>query len=259
MLYVVWILAAVAVVAAAWSIVSALRASKARGGRTGQFRTAIGRRQPHPPLPRQIAPAGVGPPREPPARPCFPFAPRRARRAVDRPRTRLAHGRGESRSRVGPARHDAQRPDGTHRAPFKLRNSIMSWRGRAPAITGVCSGYVLCPNSASTRSHPTRPDERPADDWRCKACIRAVDFVVCRLPTGRPCSPSRSAAATNATLDTQDKMTLETLAEVGLPSKAAPSPEKGGDDRAVRPRVRRPRRMPPAPPGPLDDRPAESA
>lgn len=277
MLYVVWILAAVAVVAAVWSIVFALRASKTRGGRAGHSRTALVGDADRIPFRDEVAPAGVGllPENPPPGSPVLsdslhgePVEPWTA------PELDSLMDESDAARQGWPRR--VMTPNGPMELtapPFKLRNSIMSWRERAyaRAITArMPSGYVLCPQlRLDTLLIPTRPDERPADDWRTwrqRVRVRAVDFVVCRLPDWAPVLAIEiDRGNPNATLDTQDKMTLETLAEVGLPLvRCSGSPEK--DWPMIEPYVpefddidEMPPGAPGAPGASLDDRPAESA
>lgn len=235
MIPLVWTLAGIAVVAAFWSIIAALRASKRRSRRDNTLASAEGRI----PLRDEVAPVGAAPdPTVGPrpdnvlsdslhGQPIEPWT-------VDQMRTLLTDE--ESKGTDWPRR--VMTPNGPMDLtppPFKLRGSIMSWRERAyaRAITArMPSGYVLCPQlRLDTLLVPVKPGDRAADDWRTwrqRVRVRAIDFVVCRLPDWAPILAIEvDLGGTNATKDTKDKMTVETLAEVGLPLvRCSGSPEK---------------------------------
>ncbi len=236
MIALVWTLAAVAVIAALWSIVAALRASKRRSRRDTSLATAEGRI----PLRDELPPVGAAPDPTVGPRPASilsdslhgqPVEPW----TVDQMRTLLTEE--DAKGADWPRR--VMTPNGPMDLtppPFKLRGSIMSWRERAyaRAITArMPSGYVLCPQlRLDTLLVPVKPGERAADDWRTwrqRVRVRAIDFVVCRLPDWAPVLAIEVDLAdkTTATSDTKDKMTVETLAEVGLPLvRCSGSPEK---------------------------------
>jgi len=109
--------------------------------------------------------------------------------------------------------------------PFTLRSSIMSsrerWYARAISVK-LPSGFVICPKvRLDTLLTPLPPDDRPVEDWRewrQRVRVRAVDFVICRMPDWEPVvavlidTPDRSVNSMQT-----DRLLDETLAEVGLP------------------------------------------
>jgi hypothetical protein len=241
MIALVWTLAAVAVIAAGWSIIAALRASrrKAVSFDSGAVTGEEGRI----PLRDEVAPVGAAPD---PAKadeahslssvlsdslhgqPVEPWT-------VDQMRTLLDY---PDQPKEGAWPRRVMTPNGPMdltAPPFKLRHSIMSWRERAyaRAITArMPSGYVLCPQlRLDSLLVPVKPGERAAEDWRTwrqRVRVRAIDFVVCRLPDWAPVLAIEvDLGNKDALQDTNDKMTLETLAEVGLPLvRCSGSPEK---------------------------------
>ncbi|MGP1310805.1 MAG: DUF2726 domain-containing protein [Phycisphaerales bacterium] len=236
----VWTLAAVAVIAAVWSIVSALRASgkgRSPASTLGDDAEDGGRI----PLREEPLPVGAAPDlAADPNRPASVLSDSLHGEpvqewTVQQMRTLLEDGN-EERKPDWPRR--VMTPNGPMdltAPPFRLRHSIMSWRERAyaRAITArMPSGYVLCPQlRLDSLLVPTKPGDRSADDWRTwrqRVRIRAVDFVVCRLPDWAPVLAIEvDLGNRTATEDTNDKMTLETLAEVGLPLvRCSGSPEK---------------------------------
>jgi hypothetical protein len=236
MIALVWTLAAVAVIAALWSIIAAMRATKRRSSLTASFDTTEGRI----PLRDEVPPVGAAPdPALAGPRPAGVMSDSLHGQpveqwTVDQMRTLLDEG--DAAKADWPRR--VMTPNGPMDLtppPFKLRGSIMSWRERAyaRAITArMPSGYVLCPQlRLDTLLVPVKPGERPADDWRTwrqRVRVRAIDFVVCRLPDWAPILAIEvDLAGNSATNDTKDKMTIETLAEVGLPLvRCSGSPEK---------------------------------
>lgn len=235
MIALVWTLAAVAVIAALWSIVAAMRASKRRAA-APSLADAEGRI----PLRDEFPPVGAGsdPALQPAGSPVLsdslhghPVEPW----SVDQMRTLLDADEGAQKVDWPRRVMTPNGPMELTAPPFKLRNSIMSWRERAyaRAITArMPSGYVLCPQlRLDSLLVPVKPGERAADDWRTwrqRVRVRAVDFVVCRLPDWAPVLAIEvDLAGKGALTDTNDKMTLETLAEVGLPLvRCSGSPEK---------------------------------
>lgn len=272
MLILVWTLAGVAILAAVWSIVSAVRAARSRSTKITPLGASLeGASGDRIPFRDEITPAGVGllPENPPPGSPVLsdslhgePVEPWTG------PQLDSLLDESDAARQGWPRR--VMTPNGPMELtspPFKLRNSIMTWRERAyaRAITArMPSGYVLCPQlRLDTLLVPTRPDERPADDWRTwrqRVRVRAIDFVVCRLPDWAPVLAIEiDRGNPEATRDTQDKMTVETLAEVGLALvRCSGSPEK--DWPMIEPYVPEFDDIDEMPPGAsLDDRPAESA
>ncbi len=234
MIALVWTLAAVAVLAALWSIVAALRASKRRGKAVSSWDTE-GRI----PLRDEVLPVGAAPDPTVGPRPASSLSDSLHGQPVEKwtpEQMRTLLDEGAAAKSDWPRR--VMTPNGPMDLtppPFKLRGSIMSWRERAyaRAITArMPSGYVLCPQlRLDTLLVPVKPGERPADDWRTwrqRVRVRAIDFVVCRLPDWAPVLAIEvDLGDANATKDTKDKMTVETLAEVGLPLvRCSGSPEK---------------------------------
>lgn len=231
MIALVWTLAGVAVLGAGWSIVAALRASKRRAVSAEPLEGRI-------PLREEVPPVGAAPvvPSDRSAsvlsdslhgQPVEPWTSDQLRTLLD--------DADEDKKVNWPRR--VMTPNGPMdltAPPFKLRHSIMSWRERAyaRAITArMPSGYVLCPQlRLDSLLVPVKPGDRPADDWRTwrqRVRVRAIDFVVCRLPDWAPVLAIEVDLGTSATTDTNDRMTLETLAEVGLPLvRCSGSPEK---------------------------------
>jgi hypothetical protein len=141
--------------------------------------------------------------------------------------------------------------------PFRLRKSVMSHRERAYAralASLIPSGFVMCPQvRLDALLAPTAPGGRSADDWRNwrrRVRLRAVDFVVCRLPDWTPVlaleveGRQRSARAFQ-----RDRIIDETLIEVGLPVlRCTGDPE--GDWPMIEPYLReQPTEAHPADPG----------
>lgn len=109
--------------------------------------------------------------------------------------------------------------------PFRLRRSVLTHRERAYAralSVMIPSGYVLCPQvRLEGLVTPTHPDGRAVEDfrnWRRRVRLRAIDFVICRVPDWSPIvaleveSPEKTVKPFQ-----RDRLIDETLAEVGLP------------------------------------------
>lgn len=108
--------------------------------------------------------------------------------------------------------------------PFRLRKSIMNYRERAYAravSVMLPSGFVMCPQvRLESILTPMHPDGRPVEDfrnWRRRVRMRAVDFVICRLPEWSPVVAMEIEREKSAKAFARDKMIDETLAEAGLP------------------------------------------
>ncbi|MBL0921143.1 MAG: DUF2726 domain-containing protein [Phycisphaerales bacterium] len=120
-----------------------------------------------------------------------------------------------------------QTPDGPMvltTPPFRLRKSIMNYRERsyARAVSVMLpSGYVMCPQvRLESLLTPMHPDGRPVEDfrnWRRRVRMRAVDFVICRLPEWSPIVAMEIEKEKSAKAFARDRMIDETLAEAGLP------------------------------------------
>ncbi len=242
MIALVWTLAAVAVIAAAWSITAALGASKRKASTRDPY--AVGGEEGRIPLRDEVPPVGAAPDpaRGAPDAPALssvlsdslhgqPVEPW----TVDQMRTLLDY---PEQPKEGGWPRRVMTPNGPMdltAPPFRLRHSSRSWRERAyaRAITArMPSGYVLCPQlRLDSLLVPVKPGDRAAEDWRTwrqRVRVRAIDFVVCRLPDWAPILAIEVDLANSGGLqDTNDKMTLETLAEVGLPLvRCSGSPEK---------------------------------
>ena len=109
--------------------------------------------------------------------------------------------------------------------PFRLRASVLSsrerWYARSISVK-LPSGFVVCPKvRLESLLDPLPPDDRSVEDWRewrQRVRLRAVDFVICRMPDWEPVvavlidAPERSASTVQT-----DRLIDETLAQVGLP------------------------------------------
>lgn len=119
-------------------------------------------------------------------------------------------------------------PDGPMlltRAPFRLKKSLMSHRerqfARALAVK-LPSGYVACPqvrlDGLVLPVNPRGWDARDWATWRRRVRMRALDFVICRLPEWAPVVALEvTATEHDARAAARDGIAAEVCAEIGLP------------------------------------------
>ncbi len=108
--------------------------------------------------------------------------------------------------------------------PFRLKKSLMNYRERAYAramSVMLPTGFVMCPQvRLESLLTPRHPDGRPVEDfrnWRRRVRMRAVDFVICRLPEWAPVVAMEIEKEKSAKAFARDRMVDEALMEAGLP------------------------------------------
>lgn len=130
-------------------------------------------------------------------------------------------------AKAGPRSRTVMTPDGPMTLtapPFRLRRSIMTRRERLYArflTQRLPSGYVLASQvrleSLLTPTDPHGYSPEEFRTWRMRVRLRAVDFVVCSLPSWSPVVAIEVTDSPDETTTRDDRMTDEALGEVGLP------------------------------------------
>ncbi len=147
---------------------------------------------------------------------------------IDASKTGVGRGISDANEGSPPGARVVMTPDGPMlltRAPFRLRRSVMTHRERQFARTlavKLPSGYVACPqvrlDGLVSPVNPRGWDARDWAAWRRRVRMRAVDFVILRLPEWTPVVAIEiTRTEHDARVTTRDGIVDEVLGEIGLP------------------------------------------